>query len=760
MKKHLLLTISLFVPLLVSARELTVCNSNHQPLDSAVVTGFGAQMDSLTTYITATDGKVNVTLTAVKNVLVEHADYSTSLVYLPDFKGDSIFLDNGVNLKEVVITADAAQQFVTHDSYRIPQRAMEKYATFYDALNEIPNMVVIPQVGLFYEGSSGVKLLLNGVESSKEELATIAKSDVDKINVYHTPPVRFAGMGVTSVVDVITKSNLRGGNVGIDVSQSFFPVFGDNSVAAYYNYKRSRFSLLFNNSNRRDLDKERSEMLRYRFDGVDYEKERTTYDSDGKVDENNLTLSFQNNKQGSYLYNLRVGIAANRNYNTYLQDARTGGMEYNAENTLNTKSDQIFVSNHFEKNLGEDSRYGNMFVNIYYQRSSSRFFSNYKEFADVGSEEPTVDELTDYSTDVDALMGYLQYQFPMKKWGQLSFSASNTYKYSQYDDESSPFNQKSNSFNANLMYVKAVNKFTYILRGGVVGNYISSDLRAEDFNQWSPSAWARVDYNMSRNLRFRASYLFTLAMPTLAQLSETEQWLDTRLAFHGNPLLDPAKSHIVQISAIGKSKYIDGTIAVGYQISPDFICNQYVATPDYMLETIVNLDKYRSLSGSLSLTLKPLGNSDWIIYNNLSAATSKGEGPDYEWDGYTFRWSIGSNLYVKKWSFSAFYQYPGKREFGQIIRDSGETVVLGCDFRPMKGMTVGLSWMQPFNLTFKERERTVDTAPVYTDTKTILNGWSNMVRLRFSWNFSFGKNHNNARPRYNGGNDDTGVLQK
>ena len=82
---------------------------------------------------------------------------------------------------------------------------MEKYPNFLLALNEIPNLIVLPSGGLFFEGNSNVKILLNGVETSTQELQTISKDDISKINVYHTPPVRFASQGISS------RSNFRYG---------------------------------------------------------------------------------------------------------------------------------------------------------------------------------------------------------------------------------------------------------------------------------------------------------------------------------------------------------------------------------------------------------------------------------------------------------------------------------------------------------------------------------------------------------------------
>ena len=759
MRKQLAIFI-IFIPFFVIAKNYTICNIEKQPIDSTMIICYNSQMDSIASHITDFSGLVTINNPLITNLIVEHQNYSSQLINIADYNSDTIFLDKIEELKEITVTADIAQNFLTHDTYRISPTAMEKYPNLLLALNEIPNLIVLPSGGVFFEGNSNVKILLNGVETSTQELQTISKDDISKINVYHTPPVRFASQGISSVINVITKSTLHGGNVGLNIKQSFYPLFGDNSAAFYYNYKRSRFSLIFNNSNRDMNEGKQDTEISYHFDGVDYKKIKTGESSDVNINGNNLVLSFQNNLQNSYLYNLKVGVSYDVNNKTNWQNVNSDAKTFDAENILDTKSNSFFINNYFEKHFGEKSQFGNLITNVYYQRINSSFFSNYIEFGNESPIKPSVNVLSDYNTNLDVISGLIQYQLPYKKWGQLSFSISDTFKYSKYMEENNLSSYNNNSFNSNVMYILGKNHFTYILRGGISGNYIFSNLRTDNFKQWSPTAMAGIYYNLNKNIRFRLSYNFALGMPTMAQLSETKQWIDTKLVFHGNALLIPSKNHLLTFSTIGKSKYIDATFSANFNSTPNMICNHYTETSDYILESIINLKKYISYGGSLDFTIKPLGNNKWTIYSNLYADKKYGEGINYNWEGYTFRWAIGSSLYLKKWYFNAYYQYPGKNIVGQLISPRAECWNISFNYRPINDMSIGIDWFMPFGKNFIESEQTVDTAPVFVKTINKSKDRVNMLSLKFSWNFSFGKNQNKAKPNFSGENEDNGILKK
>lgn len=169
--------------------------------------------------------------------------------------------------------------------------------------------------------------------------------------MYSNPPARFLAQGINYVVDVRTKSKLIGGNLGIDITQAFYPIKGENAAAFFYNYKRSRFSIQYTGNNRHYKKYRRNERLSYSFDGVDYDKTKKGLNSKMNSDINGLTITFQNNRDKDYLYNLNIGSEWDNTSNHSMQEVSTNVNEFLATNTLKTRYAKYNIANFLKRIL-------------------------------------------------------------------------------------------------------------------------------------------------------------------------------------------------------------------------------------------------------------------------------------------------------------------------------------------------------------------------------------------------------------------------
>jgi hypothetical protein len=175
---------------------------------------------------------------------------------------------------------------------------------------------------------------------------------------------------------------------------------------------------------------------------------------------------------------------------------------------------------------------------------------------------------------------------------------------------------------------------------------------------------------------------------------------------------------------------------------------------------MVNLKKYYKLSSQLDVTIKPLGSNIWKIWSRVILANIHGEGETYKWVGHRFQWMINTSVNLKKWNFSAFYQYPGKVAEGQLVMPRAEYWSLDAMFRPIDDLSIGIELVMPFGKSFKESQRTVGTALVHNTYETANYNYPNMVSLTLSWNLNFGKNKNTQEPQFDNVSSDTGILKK
>lgn len=758
--KTLIIFVITLLPFICYGKRFIVVNNDKKPIPQVAATCYNATMDSIATFHGNDNGNVEVSKKDVVFIMLSHHDYSSKLVTIQAINSDTIVMNSLVRLDEVVVSPQDKQHFLTHDSYKLLAADMDRYTNFYQALNEIPNLIVTSSGALYYEGNANVVLLLDGVNTTAEELSSVAKSDISKIDIYQTPPPRFALQDVSAVIDVITKSGLTGGNGALNLSQAVYPIVGNNTASLFYNYKRSRFSILYNNSNRH-FDKYRlNEKLSYEFDGVEYNKVKIGMDSKSDKDENTLTLTFQNNLKKSYLYNLQIEGALNREYATYNQKITQNDAAYIANKQLNSKYNKYQISNYFEKQIGEDASEGTILANVMYRRYNTRYLSGYEESLYGTASAPFANEKSAYHSAYDAVMGEIQYEFPSMTWGYLSLSVADSYKYSKYKDLASPLSLRNNQFNVSALYMGMYKKISYVAGMGLGNYYSASPSKNISSGFWLPSPFVKATYMPKPNMKLSLEYSYSGNVPTISQLSETDQWLDTKLVYHGNSALKPYKAHTVKLIYTLGSKYFNTSLNLGFNHSPNMLCEHFIKQEDYILQTIVNLDKYNVLSGQLTLTVMPLGNNRWIIWNRVIGAKVHGEGVSYKWNGYRFQWMFMSRLNLKKWSAEIFYQYPGKIAEGQLIRPRAQVWSFTGYYRPIADLSIGLELWMPFGKHFKENERTVASAIVYMDNESLIKDWTNMLSVKLSWNFSFGKRHNYSNPQFSNGDDDSGILKK
>ncbi|MDE6010745.1 MAG: outer membrane beta-barrel family protein, partial [Muribaculaceae bacterium] len=633
---------------------------------------------------------------------------------------------------------------------------------FYQALNEIPNLVAAEGLGLYYRGSDKVKILINGVDASTAEIEALAKDDVRKVNVYQIAPVRFLSQGYQSAVDIITKPSLTGGNLAVNIQQAFYPLKGDNNIAFFYNNRRSRFKTNFRNSNDRQNKIRQSDYLNYDFDGITYQKDKEGLDSPWHRYGNALTLGYQNNLPGSYLYSLSLtgDINHDRRDLSQMVTSDQTTRPYEASNSLFTRSKSINMDNYFEKTLGKDGNGGSVLADITYRMARSHYDSNYREFSDQYNPAPAFNARSLYDIHYQGVVATAQYQMPYKKWGQLSFAINNKWQYSRYSEAETESHQTSNNCEVTAMYEGRTGQFTYVASIGLGNSYTDDSTADHSYSIWNPVPYVSIFYAPIPQLSLSLGYTYRTTPPTIAELSQTEQWLDTKLVYHGNPELHPYRRHTVLFSAYLATRYVDASLQTGFMDTPGEICNYFLLTPEYVLETMVNLRKYRAIPTSLQLTAKPLGSPTWTISTYINMNRLWGAGETYDWRGFRFQWFTITQVNLNKWSIYANYQFPGKAVVGQLIMPRTQFWSIGASCRPTLNLSVGLELGCPFGKGWKESERTVNTAIVDRRTYTFARDMANVASLLFEWTLMFGRNRNQATQRFTNSIDETGILKK
>lgn len=745
----------------ISAGAFTITVlSDSKPLEGAVVTGYTQQMDSITSVTTNIDGIASIDNPNVEIIKISASGLASKLIQKADIKDGEVDLSPSVNLEEVQVVASNKTSFLTHDSYRISLTDMQKYPTVFQALSEIPFIDVLPNGQLYYLGNENIAILLNGVASDRQEISLLAKEDILKVDVYRNPPPRFASIGVVSVIDIITKSSLTGGNAAVNIDQAPYPLWGENDAALFYNYKRNRFSVTLNNSNKHFRKYRKNSMLSYEFDGIEYSKVKNGHDSHNDQDYNEIKLRYQNNLKDSYLYNIQLGGSINNSKSKLRQAVITNNMDLFANNLLSYKSDNWYVGNYFEKQLGDKGAKGTVMANIKYTHYGTDYHSSYSEYLPNEMTIPVEDHYNKYRINYNSVLGEIVYDIPEKKWGALNFAVFGYVKDHKYSDVGISFTQKVSELGGVATYYGWIrNVYAYVSAGG--GYLRQSDIHSDSsYSDFMPRINVTLYYYLTENIFTSVSYAYNYHSPSPSQLSETNQWLDNHLTFHGNPNLKPYGDHSLKIEAGYEHRYVNANLYLGYNSAPRRICSQYYLTDEFILETMENLKKYRNPYLQLSATVFPLGSKKWSFFNRIIYGRIIGEGAGYSWNESRFQWNSSMSLMIRNWTLSASYQYPGKIADGQLVMPRGEYWDFGATYKVNDDLFIGAEIGMPFGNALKESEYSVGTDLISQNTETVAGDWANCVKIKLSWNISFGKNQNRKRPKYDNVESDNGVLKK
>lgn len=277
-----------------------------------------------------------------------------------------------------------------------------------------------------------------------------------------------------------------------------------------------------------------------------YNKNKEGLDSKHHYDDNNINLSYQINQPQKFLYNIKACVDFNRNGGTSLQNVKTPTESFLATNLLRTDYTKYIVGNYFERNLGENA--GAFLANVNYQHFSTSYNSAYNEFSK--SDVAVNNSRSDYKTHLDGIFSEIQYQFPNNKLGSFTIVAYETYKHSKYVDTLTPFSQTTNLLGGDAQWLRMKGPVRWWLSLGVNRYHTVSTILENPHNLCIPSLHVNIYWRVSKNVQFILDYFYSGNGPTIAQLSETNQWIDTKLVYHGNSTLKPYKTHTASLRFI------------------------------------------------------------------------------------------------------------------------------------------------------------------------------------------------------------------
>ena len=736
-----------------------VTDMNNEPIIAATISVYTKDSVMQTNTITDTLGIYHLSNIQYPAKLVfRHLLYNDKTILLteePKEMYHTILEEKSNILNEITVNAELVKHYGSHTSYKMLQKDMANYSSFVQSMNIIPHMNITTQGAISYKGNPNIVLLLNGVATTYEELQSLSKEDISKVDIYENPPAQYALNGASCVLNVITQKDITGGNIALYALDSFHPINGENTLSAFYNQKNSRFSFIYNNEIKRYREYRTDESLSYIHNGTEYNKIKKGEKSPLNRDNNTFNLGFMNGILDNYQFNINLSASIYKEDKNLIQS-----IIYNDGTTCEGTRDSYNKYNKYSANLYFSKTWKNG-KNLLFDVTGTKFDTQYRSlYSEQASDFNIFKSQSSYNTDKYSLLSTLQYQFK-NSWGTFTIGMNDSYQNSQQKDM---YDLKT-KLTQNTLYgytqlFGSLWKLNY--QAIIAMKYLNVNKNRENiYNRIVPSPTLSIWHQSQDGSFIQFQYNYITIEPSVSLLSETEQWLDNYYVYRGNGNLKPYSMHQFSLSTSVTNKHYDLAAILLYKYAPEEFTNNFTYTDTYILQSYENLKYKKEFGGQLSINLYPLSNkslkfSTTGIYIHYHGKEKTGN----TWNGYRYQLMLSANYTASKWEIGAFYQYPGQVVIGQLEMPRAEVLSLNASYKPVKNLEIGIEWNQPFFHAFKEGEKTTEKAILQSNIENSIHDYKNMIQFKLSYNFSFGRQWKGGTQKKRNEDNDSGVLIK
>lgn len=722
--------------------------------DSTFVAGASSDTKGLFAFNDISDGEYILSATYV--------GYKKAYIPINDLKqnidlGDVSLKSSDVALNDVTVTANAIIQKPDRKVI-IPSDAQIKASNSGITLlrnlqlsriivNPMDNTVSIP-------GDQPVQLRINGVEVTVAEIVAIQPADIIRIEYHDDPGMRYGNAG--AVIDYITRRRESGGSLSANLGNAFFQSmgWGENFVSAKVNHKKSEFGVNAYWS-RRGIEWTRENEETFVFPDKTLKRVEEGVPTTFKDDRLNVALNYSLNETDKYLFNATFrnnyqktpNQFSDRNSLLYSTDNRNNPLSISDHSTWRSYSPSLDL--YYQRNLKNNQLLIFNAVGTYIDSKSTRLY-----------QETRNNEL---STDIYSSVLGEKYSFIAEgiyektlSSGKFSAGLKHTQSYTSNTYEGNVSTDIGLNFAETYGYAEfqlRKNKFNYTFGLGVMRTYNSQGENSNKKYIFRPNI--RVSYNINDNAYIRYNGYISGYSPSLSDLNNVEQEIDSLQIRRGNPDLRTVWYYTNTLNA-GFNKGIFGAeFFMRYSYDHKPIMEKITFEEGKFIRTNINQKGFHRLYTEINFKLKPFGD-----YLTLSMAPgynryiSYGEDFTHTYGYWRIRGSVTLNY--KKWILNADAWTRWNNFWGETM-DRGERLhVITAGYNEKK-WSLNVSMFNPFSKNYSQDSRNYSAlAPnksyVYT------NNLGQTLVISFTMNLNFGRQYKAGNKRLNNDDTDAGIM--
>ncbi len=576
---------------------------------------------------------------------------------------------------------------------------------------------------------------VNGIPRSLNEVKTLNKKDVLRVEYSDNPSIRYQDKGIRAVINIVLKVRQNGGATHLSTLTGLNAGFFNGSLAGTYHHNKSEFAFAYTNNyrNYKEWKEDKSEEYIHN-DGSSIKREQVGKPGILKYLIQSLNLSYVYQANSNTQYGLALAYSWDDSKKDIFYNMLQEGLSP-YDRTINTR---------YEKKLPTlDLYFGKTFSNkdkLEFNLLGTYVTANndYK-LLDTSSKPLSLENLVDNKRY--SMIGELVYKHTFSSLFQgsigeqslLSYSKNTYHSAGNYVDEQK---ERNHYIFAELSGSKG--QFSYALGTGL--KIFSIENSGQKQNTYSNHSSLSLSYSFPKDIFLRYSLSYSPNLPSLSALTMVQQQRDKLVTIKGNPSLgiekDLAQNLFIQFK---KNKLTTNlTLFHTKSFSPLFLSVRDDMKNNRFLLEHINGQSARSYGVKCQVQLNELWNcldlSTYVNYANYKSTIREDE-------SYTLNdlsWGIDLSAYWKQWAFQASYSKPSRSLFGDYIT-RGENNLASSLIWQHKSLAVYTTW----NFMFQKDGATYESERIAKNLKSkgfvSITDNRNMITLGLICNLNFGK---------------------
>ena len=692
-------------------------------------------------------------------IVVSYVGCTAEKILLPHLQRDinlgKISLLADTELEEVVVTGSSKRYEVSRQIL-IPAQSLVEISN--NAWTLMKNMqlsrININPVTNEITTDNGEKVLLqiNGAPVERAEIMNLKSKDIIRVEYSDQPSVRYqAG----AVINYVVRKREKGGYIMANANQNIDKYgIGQYTLSGSYNWKKSQLGVV--------LDYNRSYVKWTRENRYAYKLQNEEIT---RVESGIPTLYNDQTLKASVKYTLSDS-------DRYLFSATLRNSLNDVPNQFSDRQGYAITSNLDEKIFFQDFstwKENTPSMDLYYQYKlknkqllifnvvgtfiKSQNTHSYKEYQNEAAISETVSHINGKKK---SLIAEAVYEKEWEKKGCLSAGI----RYNQSLTENHYTQDIFSDINLNYSETYLFADYTYTYKGfslntGISGKHTYYKQREISYKQFNPQPRILAQYSFRNGMSLRYRFNMDVSSPSLSDLNDVEQTMDSWQIKRGNPFLKNSMGYSQSLMYSYHNKYVGLELIGAYTYADNPVYETIFVEGDKIVNTIENQKDWQRLKVQATLKIHPFGQ---YLYLQVRPRFSR-----YVMHGNTYthtynNWALYATMVAnyKRWFLNAQMETRHNTLAGETITYGQHFHLIGVGYNADKwNLSTGL--MLPFSKNYSQATRNLSKiASHYSYVHTA--DFQALIYVAGSINLDFGKKKNTQQQRMNNQDSGSGIL--